>query len=368
VFSAHSDLVLRLAWALGGISMAVAVGLALQVLLMRLSAQRRERERAALAARWQPLLARAALGEALPDPLPAVRPRDRADLMLLWLRLQDGLRGSAHDGLNRLAQRLGLPEDAERWARPGAGSMAQRVLGLVALGHLGRAQDGPLLREALVDPLPLVSLGAARALLQIDAQQAAPVVLDEFLHRSDWPAARLGTLLREAGAQAVAEPLASRLLGGDAAQQQRLLPLLRFAETPHDGSVLTRLVELSNDPQVLSIALRQLHGPQALPRARELAGHPDALVRSAAAQALGRIGDAGDRERLLALMSDRDWWVRYRAAQAQLALPGTSAETVVALRRRLADRFARDALDHVCAEQAMHVGGALPLPAAGAAA
>ena len=368
MFSESSDLALRLALALGLVSMTVAVGLTLQVLFMRLHAQRRERERAALARQWQPLMAQAALGEVLVEPLPAVRRHERADLMMLWLRLQDGLRGSAHDGLNRLAERVGLSQDARRWAQPAGASMARRVLGLVALGHFGHREDEPLLRQALGDALPLVSLGAARALLQIDAAAAAPAVLDEYLRRADWPIARVGTLLREAGADAVAPPLIQRLLDGSVAQQQSLLPLLRFAETPHGGGVLNRLVERSEDPQVLSIALRQLHGPDALPRVRALADHPDALVRSAAAQALGRIGDESDRERLLALMSDRDWWVRYRAAQAQLALPRTDAEAIVSLRRRLADRFARDALDHVCAEQSMRREGMLPLPAAGGAA
>lgn len=353
VFDASSDLALRLAWALGGISLVVAAGLALQVMLMRLAGQRRQRERDALVARWQPLLARAALGETLPDPLPLLRPSEHSELMLVWLHLQDGLRGSAHDGLNALAERIGLRATAERWARPGQGGMAQRVLALAMLGHLGRAVDAPLLRQSLTHPLPMVSLGAARALLQIDGAGEAPRVLDEYLRRPDWPAARVGTLLREAGAQAVAEPLAQRLLEGDAARQQRLLPLLRFAETPHGAGVLTQIVQRSDDAQVLSIALRQLHGPEAIERVRSLAGHRDALVRSAAAQALGRIGDAGDRERLRQLMSDADWWVRYRAAQAQLLLPGTSAAAVVALRRSLTDRYARDALDHVCAERAL---------------
>lgn len=353
MFDASSDLALRLAWALGGISLVVAIGLALQVTLMRLQGQRRQRERDALVALWQPLLARAALGEALPDPLPPLRPADHSELILVWLHLQDGLRGSAHDSLNGLAERLGLRASAERWARPGAASVAQRVLGLALLGHLGRAADAPLLREAVSDPLPMVSLGAARALLQIDPAGESPRVLDEFLRRPDWPAARVGTLLREAGAQAVAGPLAQRLLDGDTTSQQRLLPLLRFAETPHGAGVLTQIVQRSDDPQVLSIALRQLHGPHAIDRVRELAGHPDALVRSAAAQALGRIGNAADRERLRALMSDADWWVRYRAAQAQLLLPGTDAAVVVELRRSLTDRFARDALDHVCAERAL---------------
>lgn len=353
MWPATSELGLRVALAIGLISFTVTVGLVLQVLWMRLHGLALARERAALQARWQPLLARAALGEGGALELPQLLPRERAELLLLWNQLQDGLRGGAHEALNALAFALGLDAVARRWAEPRQRSMMRRVIGLGTLGHLGRAEDWPRLRAALDDPLPLVSLGAARALLQIDAERAVPTVLDEFLRRPDWPTARLGTLLRDAGAAAVALPLTQRLLAAGAAEQVRLLPLLRFAESPHGGGALQRLAEISDDAHVLSIVLRQLHGRHALPHVRAHARHADALVRSAAAQALGRIGLPEDRELLAALMSDRDWWVRLRAAQAQLALPGTDAATIEALRARLADRFARDAFEQACAEQAM---------------
>lgn len=351
MFNTSSEFELQLAFGLGAASMTVAVGLALQVLLMRLRGVRRASELQALHARWRPLLARAALGEAAELTLPALQRGQRADLLLLWNELQDGLRGSGHDGLNQLAARLDLHTDAARWAE--GAPMAERVIGLATLGHLGQPEDWARLRAAMGDALSLVSVSAARALLQLDAERAAPEVLDEYLRRSDWPAPRLGTLLRDAGAQAVAPPLLARLKDASAADQVRLLPLLRFAESPHRGSVLHRIIERSDNPQVLSLALRQLHGPTSLPHVRAHARHADALVRSAAAQALGRIGMAHDRGLLTTLLSDSDWWVRYRAAQAQLTLPGTDAATLQALRAGLSDRFALDALDHASAEQVM---------------
>ncbi len=356
--NAHSDLALQLALALGLASLTVAAGLILQVISMRLQGVRRERETQAVLARWRPVLARAALGEADRIELPPVARRDRMELLVMWNQLQEGVRGSAHDGLNHLAERLGLHDQARRFVR--RRGLADRVMGVVTLGHLGHPEDAGLLREALGDVQTLISLGAARALLQIDAEAAVPLVIDQYLRRSDWPAARLGTLLRNAGAPAVEPPLTALLLAGDTEVQLRLLPLLRFAQTPHAGGVLHTLVERSNDPQVLSITLRQLRDPAALPRVRSLAGHADALVRSAAAVALGRIGGDAERPLLLALMSDADWWVRYRAAQAQLNLPGQTPAGLDALRESLNDRFARDALDHVRAEQAMRAGIAAP--------
>ena len=351
MYSTSSELSLRLAFALGLASVIVAGGLLLQVLFMRLQGVRRERELKAIRARWRPVLAQAALGEVSPSELPALKRSESLELLMLWNQMQEGVRGSAHEGLNRLAEHLGLHELARAFVR--RRGLADRVLGLVTLGHLGHPEDAGILREALSDVQTLISLGAARALLQIDAATAAPLVLDQYLRRADWPAARLGTLLRDAGAQAVAPALVERLLSGTATTQLKLLPLLRFAESPHSGSVLHRLVEDSHDPQVLSLVLRQLRDPTCLERVRELAGHPDALVRSAAAVALGRIGADEDRGLLVTLMSDRDWWVRYRAAQSQLMLPGNTPKRLDALRALLTDRFARDALDHVRAEQAI---------------
>lgn len=359
MFGATSDVELQLAFGIGLAALVAGLGLALQVMAMRVRNQRRMRQRDAVHARWRPLLAQAALGDDPRQVLPPLTYRELDDVLLLWNQLQDGLRGSGHDCLNHAAAWLGLHGEAQRWSE--SRNIARRVLGLVTLGHIGRNEDLPRLRMALIDPQGLISLAAARALLQIDAVAAVPEVLDQYLRRGDWPAARVGTLLRDAGADAVAPPLIERLLRTSGETQLQLLRLLRFAESPRTGGVLEALVRRSEDPQVLSVALRQLHGPTALERVRELARFPDALVRSAAAVALGRIGSEADRDLLTGLMSDRDWWVRYRATQAQFELPRSDAAALAALRERLDDRYALDMLEHVLGERAL-VAGAPPAP------
>ncbi|HEY1394112.1 MAG TPA: HEAT repeat domain-containing protein [Methylibium sp.] len=355
VFSTTSETDLQLAFTAGAVALMVAFAIAARVMWMRVRDARRMRELAQVHERWRPLLARAALDGADELSLPPLRKRgELSDVLLLWNQLQEGLRGSAHHNLNRLAQRLGLRDMALRWSQKG--DKTDRILGLATLGHLGRAEDAAQVRAALTDRHALVSLAAARALLQIDAKAAVPLVLDEYLSRDNWSAPRVGTLLRDAGADAVGPPLIERLLAASNDDQLVLLRLLRFAESPRVDSVLHQLLEHSRDPLVLSVALRQLHGPGSLPRVRALASHKDALVRSAAAVALGRIGTGADRGLLASLMADGDWWVRYRAAQAQLALPGTDATVVIALRRQLADRYARDILHHVLAEHALAQG------------
>jgi HEAT repeat protein len=70
-----------------------------------------------------------------------------------------------------------------------------------------------------------------------------------------------------------------------------------------------------------------------------------------AAKALGRIGERADTARLVQLLADREWWVRYRAAQALVELPWLKRAELAALASGLEDRYAADMLAQVMAEQ-----------------
>ena len=339
---------LRAALALGALALLVTLGLTLQVLLLRALSARRQAAQQAAVERWRPLLLRAAAGDSMPLP-PVLTTRERVPVLLLWNRLQDGLRGRSHDGLNALAAQLGLPALARRYARRRHGR--RRLIGLRTLGHLGQMQDWERLIALLEHPRSQVSLAAARALLRVNAQRAAPFVIDQFLARTDWPVPQVGTLLREAGADSIGFALAERLLEAPPAQQLRLLPLARLTEAPGRGSVVDAVLEISTEPAVLSATLQLVHGPGVRPRVEVLCSHPDWQVRSYAALALGRLGDAGDRKLLISMLSDREWWVRYRAAQSLLQLPGFDEVAALALRRALTDRFARDMMSQVMAER-----------------
>lgn len=362
-----SELALAVAFGLGAGSLALALLLVAGVAALRWRGLRRRARQATLALTWQPLLALAALGDPLPAPLPAIAPRDRVAWARLWLQLQDALRGEAHARLQALARRVGLHEDARRWAggtggRRGAGRPGDtRALGFALLGHLHDAHDPaglPLLHAGLDDPDPDVGLAAARALLRADPAAHGAAVLERFVARPDWPLAGFGALLRDTGVHALAPTLAARLSAAGVAERRRLLPLMRLLETPHAQSVVARVAHETDDAQTLSIALRQLHDPGSAPRVRALAGHADALVRSAAAQALGQVGQADDAARLAALMADPDWWVRRRAAESLLRLPGLDAAALATWQGRLTDRYAVDALVQAQADRRLRLAAA----------
>jgi hypothetical protein len=59
----------------------------------------------------------------------------------------------------------------------------------------------------------------------------------------------------------------------------------------------------------------------------------------------------GEEHILIAMLSDDVWWVRFRAAQSLARLPFLSNEELWRLRSMLNDRFAKDILDHVVADE-----------------
>jgi hypothetical protein len=72
-----------------------------------------------------------------------------------------------------------------------------------------------------------------------------------------------------------------------------------------------------------------------------------------AAKALGRVGLREDVGTLTALLSDREWWVRYRSAQVLTGLPFIGADDISRLTEQSTDRFASDMLRQVMAERAL---------------
>jgi hypothetical protein len=62
------------------------------------------------------------------------------------------------------------------------------------------------------------------------------------------------------------------------------------------------------------------------------------------------MGEDDDEKRLVPLLSDREWWVRYRAAQALSRLPHMDEPKLKTIQAVQSNPFARDMLAQVMAE------------------
>jgi HEAT repeat protein len=347
VSGAGSDRLIAVAWAIGLGAIGLTVALGLQVLVMRGRMLRRERRRDAFIATWRPLLFEYVYGGK--PALPRLARRDAETFLLLWNQLQDGVKGEARARLARLADAVGAHATARRFlARRDA---LGRLLALRTLGHLGRAADRAEVVRHLDDRRAYLCLAAARALVHIDPGGAPAEILSRLAAREDWPVSLFATVLGESAVEPLSASFRALEPALSGAGLVRLMPLASILDARTVEEICERLLASSDDPDVVAAALRSAQSARLRPHVQKACAHEDWPVRTQAAAALGRLGEAGDRDLLVRLLRDPQWWVRYRAAQALISGRfGPDAE-IVALAAGLHDRFARDIVAHALAER-----------------
>lgn len=343
-----SELVILIAWRSAQVA-ALASALMLAIsLFVRAHLRREERLRDSVVATWRPLLAAVALDDPQPA-LPPLRRRELPHLMEEWNAIQDSLKGESRERLNALAPRFGFDVTARRSLR--SGSIADRILAIRTLGHLRDASAWRDLQEQLVADNALVSFYAAAALVSIDAQRAMPGIMRELSERESWPGEAMARLLVDAGADIAREPIRAFLQSLAPDKLPPLLPWLSHVDAMFGSEAAIEVLRRHPEHEgIVSAALTAVQDPAELPALARYAASPSAQVRENLAEALGRLGGLDEAEQLVRLMSDRIWWVRYRAAQGLLKLKGMDDARLIAIRASLTDRYASDMLGQAVAE------------------
>lgn len=348
-FAALSDVSVQLALWIGVLSAILSIGLLVEIIVMRgfLLAQKVRKHR--LVTHWQPLLVRSVAGEE-PD-LPAVPRRDLIDFLLLWLRFQKTVRGEAGLHLNRLLQRLSV--ETEILALLHKGQLDERLIAISVLGFLGSKSAWTPLTVMVRDPLTVLSITCARALLRIDEREAIAHIIPLIAQRRDWTVGRTAVMLKEAD-QVFVDAFVAAVEQAEKERQPNLLRLMRILDIlqlSHPLPFLRHMLSHSDNPDLLSAALKLVSNPADLDLVRRLAESPNWSVQVQVAAVLGRLGDRADLPILLKLMHSGEWWVRYRAAQAYIQMPFVTEEEIASVRQGLSDTFAQDILAHTLAEQ-----------------
>jgi hypothetical protein len=320
-----------------------------QLFLARLRNSRRTRRQDRIERTWLPILV--AETAEVPDELPRLDANDLIPFLTLWNQLQESFTGDITQRLNEVARRVGADAQARRMLE--RRSLRQRLLAVSTLGHLGDRSDQPSW-HALVgltsDRDGMLSLAAARALTRIDAGAALPVILPRLIEREDWSKNYVLGMLVELGADVVSGPLTQAALQVPPDRAQKLLQYFSAAHVADAVPVVRAIIARTTHVECLAACLRVFADVDELDTVREYLRHPSWQVRVQAVNVLGRLGGNGDYQALLPLLSDPEWWVRYRAAKTLCALPGVDLSRVRVLSEQHHDMFARDMLVHVLAE------------------
>ena len=344
--SAPTSSLLPLAYWTSATAMIVVVLMLIAIVALRAALVMRERRERRVCARWRPVLAQSV--EALPPTVPRIGRLDLYMVLYLWNSVHESLRGEAKEQINKLALATGIDIFVRKLL--GGRSLRARLVALSTLGHL---QDKTCWNEIIVlarDSHPVVSIVAARALLMIDKDAALPMLMPLIVTRLDWPVARVAGMLKEAGPDAVSAPLIAALANADERQVQRLVSYLRLIHIDQAALAIRTILATYDNPNLIAACLKVMNNPRDLDVVRKHVEHPSWFVRVAVAHALGRIGRKEDVDALLKLLGDREWWVRYRAAQALIALPFLAKQDLATIAECLNDRFARDILKQAVME------------------
>lgn len=320
--------------------------LILQVIIMRYRFLSSRKQRYQLLKKWRPQLTHMLLIENASMPL---LPRKETHVFLEeWNRMFGTVRGENLERMVKLAQHLRIDLFARRMLK--TRRMRNRLFAIITLGHMREFAVWDEMVELLQHPHPVLSITAARALMWIDAKNAVDIIFPQILKRNDWPWSNVAHVLKQASPQLVCEKLAQLAATAPPDRQPGLLRYLETTRCLQLTKTITEVLQTTEDDRVSSVCLHIIADPDALPVIRKFILHPRWHVRMHAASALGRFGQDEDIQTLLKMTEDENWWVRYRAAQAIVKIPGQTSETLNTLRNQQQDKYARDILMQVIAE------------------
>jgi HEAT repeat protein len=305
------------------------------ILVLRVLRRNTERRRRNMVDVWRPLLAESLVE--VPATLPSIHPRDHVLFLYLWNYLQESIKGDASGQLNDVARRAGMDTVAMRLLH--TGRLRLQLLAVATLGHLKEASVWDKLVGLAHAHNAFLAIEAARAMVRIRPKAAIPLLIPLISTRSDWSPLKVMALLNEAGADLVATALAQATVSAPPPIAARLIRLLASLRSPYALPIIRQLMNEQKPAEDVIAASLFLFGecsdPRDLPMVRVYLTHPTWYIRVQAATALGKIGLEEDEARLIDLLGDAYWWVRYRAAEALSNLPSMTEAKMAELQATL---------------------------------
>jgi hypothetical protein len=335
-------------WA--GVAVAAMTFITLAVIIvMRQAMLRQERIHAKAVAFWKAvIIATPADGGGLIPPLPN---RDMTGFLEVWNEVHEPLHGGTTPHLARIAREVGLED--RLYNRLSDSRFHTRLVAIIAIGNVQNAASFARIEKFIDDANPIVSLCVARALIQIDPGRAISMFVPRIARRSDWSPGSIATILDDAGAERVTRELSEATLQANVDMAPRLIRFLASASPASAAPIIRNILLTSTDGRLMSTCLQVMANSKDLDCVRSLLVHPRWHVRMQAAVTLGRLGVPGDEQLLVAILSDKEWWVRYRAAQALLKLGFVNTDGMHRILMSQTDEYARDIIEHVLAEEEM---------------
>ncbi len=360
-FVTASENTIQIVWWIG-LAINICVGLMmLQVLAFQGIVFYRERKRQRAMKFWQPILLESVVS--VPLQISRLKRSDAYEFLTLWNNLHESLYDNQVEKLNETARTAGADIAARRFLKKG--SVRKRLMAVRMLGNLRDKESWNALEELLSQVDATLSFTAAQALLQIDAEKAVKIVMPLVASRTDWTHEAVSLMFKKVGADVISLPLSKAVIAAcrkncpaqetDTLVQQvppsRLIHLMRFSHPRFVTYVVRYILLTMTDMETIAAALKVSDDPAILPAVRQFLSDERWQIRVNAANTIGRTGVAQDEQLLISALHDKEWWVRYRSAQALASLPSVDLEKLENIAAAQTDNFGRDILRQVMAER-----------------
>ncbi|VAW55245.1 hypothetical protein MNBD_GAMMA06-1031 [hydrothermal vent metagenome] len=329
---------------------ALVILLLIQVIIIRIYGVYQHRSNDIGRKIWRPILAE--MMQAYPENIPKLQHKHRHVFLHEWNKFYFMLRGETADRLQKLSRQQGLDIIAKKYVQNK--NMQKKLLGIITLGHMQEYSIWNKLIDFTHSEHSILSLTAAQALVDIDSKSAVAYLMPHIIKRRDWPLARVAMMLNSADSTQLTTTLSKTI---EKASINDIPHILKFLSSSHFDPKISKLCKrLSNsdDNRIISTCIKIAKDEYGLILAREHANSSEWHIRLHVATALGRMGLQEDVKILIKLMSDTEWWVRYRSAQSLAQMPFIHLTDLKQIRNKLQDRYARDILQQVISEQALN--------------
>lgn len=257
------------------------------------------------------------------DNLTNLQKRDKTVLRKLAIDLSHLVRGHERDRLIELLEAIGLQKECLSDVH--SKDLELRTSAIRALQIFSDDTSRQALLRALEDRNPSIRMAAADALLHTEALPPLDTLMARLNEQSLLESMDMRSLMSDIARRAPASLVQlARKSKGQLAVERVIADALSDSS---DYSVITTLIgySQSDDMDLRARAIRslgELHHPAAAAVVQEALSDLRWQIRAVAARAAGQIGLEQCINGLNFLLDDRNWWVRFRAAEALWRLGG----------------------------------------------
>jgi hypothetical protein len=338
--------IIRISLYVGFFFLASSTILFTMIFLNRLRIIRKHKKEEDFTNKWRPILLENLYK--VPKSLEPVPAKYNIAFLILWNNLQDVLKGKEKEHLNQLARSLKMDQVALKLIK--SRKMVNQILGILVLGNLVEKNAFDKLKNISEKNNITLSMTALHSMAKINPEKTINPLLSFIKERSEWPSYKVVMILDEIGPSVFSKPLADLIKRTKSKEQPPLIRLMKFADPEIAKELAEELLDSAFDPEVISASLEILEkfgDPRNIKTIEKHVNSDLSFLRMRAVKALASLGSIEILPILEKSLTDPDWWVRYRTAEALVSLPMITRDDILKIRDRQNDKFATDILNYV---------------------